>query len=59
MSDEAGCFAGCFQVVLQVVLGCFAGYFSGCFAGEMYADSDSLHVHTAIFSTEKKSLFSY
>ena len=26
----------------------------GCFPSEMYAKSDSLHFHTAIFPTEKK-----
>lgn len=30
-----------------------AGWFAGCFAREMYADSDNLRIHTAIFPTEK------
>jgi hypothetical protein len=31
----------------------------GCFAGKMYAKSDNLLIHTAIFPTEKKSIFNY
>jgi hypothetical protein len=35
------------------------GCFAGCFAGEMYAKSDDLHIHTAIFPAEKMSMFNY
>ena len=32
------------------------GGFAGAFAGEIYAKSDNLLIHTAIFPTEKKGL---